>query len=240
MKGSELFDKEKVHFNLARLSKGCERFEVIIDPDKAVAYKNGSLKDIKEALKYEKIFSDAKKGLPASESSMQKNFNTSETVGVAEVILTKGDIQLSSAYRDSLREAKRRRLIELIHRNAIDPRTNLPHPVTRLENAFAEAKVKIDEHKNAQDQLEDVLRQLRPIIPIRFETRQIQLLIPTAFASKSYSTIKGFGRLVKDSWHSDGTLLAVVEIPAGLQQELVEQLNKLTHGDVEIKILEGK
>ena len=156
MKGSELFDKEKVHFNLARLSKGGERFEVIIDPDKAVAYKNGSLKDIKEALKYEKIFSDAKKGLPASESSMQKNFNTSETVGVAEVILTKGDIQLSSAYRDSLREAKRRRLIELIHRNAIDPRTNLPHPVTRLENAFAEAKVKIDEHKNAQDRYQQM------------------------------------------------------------------------------------
>jgi len=240
MKGSELYEKEKAHFNLARLNKGGERFEVIIDPDKAVAYKNGSLKDVKDALKYEKIFSDAKKGLPAPETSMQKNFNTSDALSVAEIILTKGEIQLTSAYRDSLKENKRKQLVELIHRNAIDPKTNLPHPLTRIENAFAEAKVRIDEHKKVEDQFEDVLKQLRPILPIRFETRQIQLLVPSAFASKSYPTIKGFGRIVKDSWHSDGTLLAVVEIPAGLQQELVEQLNKLTHGDVDIKILEGK
>ena len=239
MKGSELFDKERVHFNLARLTKGGERFEVIIEPDEAVAFKNGSLKDIKVALKYEKIFSDAKKGLLAPETSMQKNFNTSDPAAVAEIIISKGDIQLTSAYRDSLQEAKRRQLVELIHRNAIDPKTGLPHPATRIENAFAEAKVKIDTHKKATDQLEDVLKQLRPILPIRFETRKLQLLIPAAFASKSHSTIKGYGRIIKDSWHSDGTLLAVVEIPAGLQQELVEQLNKLTHGDVDVKILEG-
>ena len=110
MKGSELFDKEKVHFNLARLTKGGEHFEVIIEPDAAVAFKNGSLKDIKAALKYEKVFSDAKKGLLAPETSMQKNFNTSDPDAVAEIIISKGDIQLTSAYRDSLQDAKRRQL----------------------------------------------------------------------------------------------------------------------------------
>ena len=240
MKGSELYEKERVHFNLARLSKGGYRFEVIIEPDKAIAFRSGSLKDVRDALKYEKIFFDAKKGLAASESAIQNYFSTVEPLKVAEVILTKGEIQLTSAYRDSLREAKHRQLIELIHRNAIDPKTNLPHPVTRLENAFAEAKVKIDDHKRAEDQLDDVVKQLRPIIPIRFETRQLQLLIPSKFASRSYSSIKGLGRVVKDKWHSDGTLFAVIEIPAGLQQEVVEKLNKLTHGDLDIKILEGK
>ncbi|MAG16417.1 ribosome assembly factor SBDS [Candidatus Woesearchaeota archaeon] len=237
MKGSELFDKEKAHFNLARLTKGGEQFEIIVEPDKAISYKNGSISDVKETMKYEKVFSDAKKGLLASEESMKKVFETVDSVKIAEVVLSKGKIQLTSQYRDSLRDAKKKQLIELIHRNAVDPKTNLPHPVTRLENAFNEAKVHVDERK-AEDQLEGVLKLLRPILPIRFETRKLQLLIPSKYASKAYSTLKGFGRIIKDTWHSDGTLLSVIEIPAGLQQELTEQLNKLTHGDVDIKISE--
>ena len=240
MKGSELFDREKVHFNLARLVKGGERFEVIIDPNKAVAYRDGSLKEAKEVLKYEKVFSDAKKGLLSSEVSMQKNFGTSEPVKVAETILAKGLVQLTSAYRDSLRDARKRQLIEFIHRNAVDPKTGLPHPVTRLENAFAEARVKVDEHKRAEEQLEDVLKQLRPVLPIHFEVRRLQILVPAGYAPKAYPLIKNFGRVLRQVWNNDGALLSVVEVPAGVQQGLVEQLSKLTHGDVDIKDSEAE
>ena len=238
MKGTELFDKERVHFNLARLKRGGEKFEVIIQADNAVAFKRGSLKDVKDTLMYEKIFSDAKKGMMASETSIQNVFNTTDTLKVAEIVLKDGEIQLTSKYRNSLREAKQKQLIELIHRNAIDPRTSLPHPATRIENAFTEAKINLDENKTAEDQLDDVVKQLRVIMPIRFETRRLQLVIPSKFASKSHSILKNSGRLVKDSWQADGTLFAVVEIAAGLQQDMVEQLNKLTHGDVDIKVLE--
>ena len=130
--------------------------------------------------------------------------------------------------------------MQLIHRNAIDPRTNLPHPEQRISNALEEAKVRVDENRKAEDQLEDVLKKLQPILPIRFETRQLQLLVPSKFTSKAHQIMKGFGRVSKESWHSDGTLVAVVELPAGLQQELTDQLNKLTHGDIDIKVLEGK
>lgn len=240
MKGSELFDREKAHFNLARLNTAGEKFEVIIEPDKAVAYREGSLADVREAIKYEKIFSDAKKGLLASETSMQKNFKTAEPAKVAEIILAKGVVQLTSAYRDSFREAKRRQLIEFIHRNAVDPKTGFPHPVSRLENAFAEAKVRIDEHKKAEEQLEDVLKQLRPIIPIRFETKRLQILIPPSYAPKAYPVVKSFGRVIRQTWENEGSLLSVIEIPAGAYQGLVEQLNKLTHGSVDIKSLEAE
>ena len=238
MKGTELYDKERAHFNRARLKRGGEKFEVIIQADNAVAFKRGSLKDVKDTLMYEKIFSDAKKGMMASETSIQNVFNTTDTLKVAETILKDGEIQLTSQYRNSLREAKHKQLIELIHRNAIDSRTNLPHPVTRIENAFKEAKINVDENKTAENQLDDVVKQLRVIMPIRFETMKLQLVIPSRFASKSHSILKNAGRLVKDSWQADGTLFAVVEIAAGLQQDMVEQLNKLTHGDVDIKVLE--
>lgn len=240
MKGSETYDKERVHLNVARISRGGEHFEVIIEPDNAVAYRNNTLSDIRAALKYEKVFSDAKKGLPAPLDSMKKAFETSDILKVAEFILKHGEIQLSEHYRESLREAKRKQIVELIHRNAIDPRTNLPHPVQRIENAFTVAKVRIDENKKAEDQLDEIVKKLRPVMPIHFETRKIQLVIPSSYASKAHPILKGFGRILKDTWHSDGTLLAVVEIPAGLQQEMIERLNKLTHGDIDVKVLEEK
>ncbi|MBI2142795.1 ribosome assembly factor SBDS, partial [Candidatus Woesearchaeota archaeon] len=40
-----------------------------------------------------------------------------------------------------------------------------------------------------------------------------------------------------DSWQNDGSLIAVVEVPAGLQQDLFSELNRLTHGDVESKVI---
>ncbi len=240
MKGSETYDKERVHFNIARMSRCGEKFEVIIDPDKAVAYRDSEGGDVRAALKYEKIFLEARKGLPASEASMKKAFETSDVLKVAEFILRRGEVQLSEQYRESLREAKRKQLIEIIHRNAIDPRTKLPHPLQRIENAFEVAKVKIDENRKAEDQLEDVMKALRPVMPISFETRKVQLIVPSACASKANQLIKGFGRVVDNKWHSDGTLLAVVEIPAGLQQDMVDRLNKLAHGDIDVKVLEEK
>ena len=238
MKGSELFDKEKVSFNLARYSHGGEKFEVVVDPDKVIAFKNGTLKDVKEALTSEKVFSDAKKGMIAPDSSLTRSFETTDPLKVAEIILMKGKVQLTSEYRDNLRDIKKRQIIDLIHRNSIDPRTSAPHPVQRIENAFTQAKVKIDEHKNAEDQLDEIRKKLQPIMPIRFETRKLQLTIPSTYASQAFPSLKKYGRISKDSWQSDGSLLTVVEIPAGLQEEMMEHLNKLTHGDVEMKVLD--
>ncbi len=240
MRISDTYDRERIHFNIARISRGGEKFEVIIDPDKAVAYRNNAAGDVRAALKYEKVFSDAKKGLPSPEDSMKKAFDTSDVLKVSDFIIRHGEVQLSAHYRDSLREAKRKQLIEIIHRNAIDPRTKLPHPVQRIENAFEIAKVRIDESRNAEDQLEDVMKALRPVMPISFETRKLQLVVPAAYASKANQLIKSVGRIVDSKWHSDGTLLAVVEIPAGLQQDMIERLNKLAHGDVDVKVLEEK
>ena len=156
MKGFQTFDRERVSFNLAKLKKGGETFEIAIDPDLAIDLKHGKDVDMRDVLKSEDIFSDAKKGTLASESKMHELFNTSDPLKVAEAIINDGQIQLSSEYREKLREEKKNKIVNIIHRNAIDPKTNLPHPPQRIENAFKEAKVHIDEFKKAEelDQLE--------------------------------------------------------------------------------------
>jgi ribosome maturation protein SDO1 len=234
------YDKERIHLNLAKLKKGKENFEIDIDADSAVAYKEGKAIDIKDILKAQTIFSDAKKGLVASEHLMQQLFGTSDSIKVAEIIIKEGEIQLTAEYREKLRQNKRRRIIDIIHRNAVDPKTHLPHPVQRIENAFDEAKVKIDEFKSAEKQLQDVLKKLRMVLPIRFEVKEMAVKIPAEYAAKSYSIVKSFGTIQKEDWQSDGSWIVVVEVPGGLEQDFYDKLNSFTHGNNETKVLKVK
>ncbi|MFH1063497.1 MAG: ribosome assembly factor SBDS [Candidatus Woesearchaeota archaeon] len=230
-------DQERVSFNLAKLRKGGHTFEVVIDPDNAIAYKKGSAVDIKEVLKGEKIFFDAKKGVFASEADMKALFNSSDPLKVANIILKEGEIQLTTEYRDKLRADKRKRVIAIIHRNAMDPKTKLPHPLVRLENAFEQAKCKIDEFKSAEEQVGDVVKALRSLLPLKIEQVLLQITIPPQYAHQAYGALKRMGDIKQETWGSDGSIVVKFQIPAGLQEEVMEKMNSMTHGGVDINLL---
>jgi ribosome maturation protein SDO1 len=231
---------ERLHINLAKLKRNGRKFEIVVDPDKAVDYKAGRIENISEVLVAEHIFEDAQKGVFSPEQDLKTAFPGMDTLQVAELILKKGELQLSSKYRDGLQEEKRRRIIEIIHQNGINPKNNLPHPVIRIENAFAEAKIRIDDKKSAEDQVQGILKKLQAVMPIRFEHKHLQIHISANYAKKYYKLIHSYGKIMKDEWLDDGCYFCVIEVPAGLYTDLIDELSKKTHGGVEIKILSEK
>jgi ribosome maturation protein SDO1 len=224
------------HMSVARLKHGSEVFEVVIDPEKAIAARHGKA-DIRDAVKVQKVFSDAKKGLLASEERMQALFKTADPLEVAKLIIAKGDIQVTAEYRAQLQEQKRRLIVDFIRRNAVNPQTHAPHPAERIEAAMGEAKVRVDEFKSAESQVDDILKALRPIIPIKFEVKDIELQIPAAFAGKAHPAVKQYGKIIRESWNTDGSWTGVLEIPGGMEQELYDRLNALTRGALVAKVL---
>lgn len=234
-------DQERVSFNLARLKKGGKTFEAVIEPDNAIAYKKGATGiDIKDVLRGEHIFSDAKRGELAVESDMKSLFNSSDPLKVADIILNHGEIQLTTEFRDKLRADKKKRIIELVHRNAMDPKTKLPHPLTRIQNAIEQANVKIDEFKTAEEQVGDVVKAIRTILPISIEQVTIQIDIPPQHAHQAYGALKRMCEIKQETWGSDGSLVVKVRMPAGLQEDALGKMNSMTHGGVDIKIIEEK
>lgn len=235
MRGGPTYDHERVQFNLAKLRKGGEEFEIVVDPDLAVAYKEGEKVDLRELLKAEKVFGDAKKGLLASEEHMQTVFGTLEVLDIAKKILDDGEIQLTAEHRNRIREDKKRRLLERIRRNAIDPKTGLPHPAKRIELAFEEAKIRIEETKTIDAQIKDIVQKLQPILPIRFEKSVFRIHLNADYAQKLYGDIKNFGTIKREEWLNDGSWVCFLEIPAGMQDELIDMLNEKTHGGADIE-----
>ena len=225
---------------IARLKKNGQNFEALVDCGNAVMLREGKNVDMKDVLAAMKIFSDGKKGFEASENSMKQIFGTDDAEEIAREIILKGEIQLTAEYRNGLRERKRKQIINLIHRNGVDPRTHAPHPVNRIENAFEEVKFHVDEYASVEEQLQEALKKLRIVMPIKFEVKEISIKIGPQYAPKAYPIIKKYGTMLKEEWLNNGYYTALVEMPGGLEDEFYEKLNNVCHGEVESKILKTK
>jgi len=220
---------------VAKLKKGESHFEILVDCEKALELRKGKDVDMDDILATNDIFKDVKRGEHASD--LLKFFKTENKREIARKIIMEGEVQMTSEYKKKLRDEKRKQIINIIHRNAVDPNTGFPHPPQRIDNALNEIKVNIDEFKPAEEQLQHILPKLRVILPLKYEIREIAIRIPGTYAGKCISVLKQYGKLLKDEWQNDGSLVAVVEVPAGIQEEFFDKLNGLAHGEVESKIL---
>jgi ribosome maturation protein SDO1 len=238
MHKENIFDKEKVHFNLIKYKKFGKTFELVVEPDLAInlkATKSRSDEDIRNMLRAEKIFFDAQKGALADEKDLIEVFGTKDFFKIAKKMLDEGEVQLTSEYREQLREEKRKKIVQLIHRVCIDPKSGLPHPVTRIENAIHEAKVKIDEYASAEDQLQEVINKLKPIIPIKMEEKLITITMNMHQAAKLRGIMLGYGTIEHEEWYGE-MYICKLKVPAGIYADLVDELNGKTHGGVDIKV----
>ncbi len=221
----------------AHLQRGGETFEILVQPDAVERLRAGKDVDLVGSLAVDAVFRDVKKGLRASEEKMKELFGTDDAVKVAEIIIKKGEVHLSTEQRRALQELKRKRIISHIAANAVNPQSGTPHPPQRIELALAEAKVQIDPIKPVEDQISRVLEALRPLLPISMEKAKMAIKLPASHAGRAYGEIRSYGTLVKEEWQSDGSWIGIVEIPAGLQGEFLDRLNEKTHGNVETKIV---
>ncbi|MFQ5815148.1 MAG: ribosome assembly factor SBDS [Candidatus Hydrothermarchaeaceae archaeon] len=222
---------------IARLETHGEHYEVLVDPDLALGFKRGKDIDISSVLAVETIFKDAKKGDRASEEHMTKIFANPDPMEIAKQIIKKGEIQLTTEQRRRMLEDRKKQIVAIIARNAINPQMDAPHPPHRIERAMEEAKVHVDLNKTAEEQVKGVVKALRPILPIRFEERRIAVKIPAQYAARAHSTVKEFGDIKKEEWLNDGSWAFIMDMPAGAVEEFFNELNSLTRGDVETKIL---
>ncbi len=225
---------------IAKLKTHGANFEVLVDCNNAIAVKGGKEIDMNDVLATSTIFSDSKKGEQVPENQLKQVFGTTDLNEVAKEIIKKGEIQLTAEYRNQLKETKRKQIIDMIHRNGVDPKTHLPHPITRIELALEEAKFHVDEYKSVQKQVQEILKKLRVILPIKFEMKELAVKIPGDHAAKSYTLLHNFGKILKEEWQKDGSYVAVLEIPGGLEQDFYDKLNSVTHGDNEVKLIKTK
>ncbi len=221
---------------IARITREGEHFEILVKPEPALSYRIGKINSVSKVLVTDTLFTDANKGLRASEDQLQKAFGTSDPVKIVPVILKKGTLQLTTEQRKKLTEKKRRQIVSFITRQCVDPKTNLPHPPLRIEKAMEQVHYPIDPFAEVGEQAKEIIKLLRPILPLKTEEVSVAVRIPPEYAGKVYGTVKGFGTIKREEWKADGSWFTIVEMPAGLYGSFLEKLGEMTKGNLEAKL----
>ncbi|MFH1307396.1 MAG: ribosome assembly factor SBDS [archaeon] len=204
-----------------------KEFQILVDFDKALKYKKGENVSVGEVVLTDEIFYDIKKGLKASNSDLEKTFGSSDIIKVEEKIIKNGSIQVPADHRDKEKEQKLKQIVEFLIKNAVDPRTAMPHTPTRIEDAIKQSGINID-NRPVEEQISKIIEKIREILPVKIETKKLRIKIPAVHTGKIYSLIKEYKE--KEDWMGNGDLICVINLPIGMQMDFYDKLNAVTHG----------
>ena len=221
---------------IARLHYSGQRFEILVDPNKALDFKRGVKVDMNEILEYPAVYRDVRNTEMVAGHDLQKVFGTTDIAKIAQKIIKEGELQLTTEQRRTMVEQKKNQIVNIIAKKGINPQTNAPHPPQRILNVMDKAGVNIDPFLDAEMQIDKVLKEIKTLIPIKFQKVTLQLKVPPQFAGKTYTLLKTSGTILNEQWLNDGSLQVSIQILAGIQDELFQKLASLTHGQYESKV----
>jgi len=216
----------------AKIKKKGKDFEILVDLDKALGFKKqrleGSPTSLRDILAISDVFTDQKKGFKASSTDLKAAFGTDDLFKISGVIINEGEVQLTQEYRDKMREAKIKQIVEFLARNCMDPRTQAPYTSQRIEQAIKQSGSKIDD-RNVDEQIPNIIKDIEKIIPIKIAMKKLEITVMPQYTGQIYNLIKTFKK-DKEDWLNDGSLRCIIQIPAGMQLEFYDKLNSMTHG----------
>ena len=221
---------------VVRYSFSGDKFELLVKPDPAFDYKLGKISDISKILVSDEIYTDSNKGNRATNEKLNQVFKTQDSMKIAEIIMKKGELNLTTEQRKKMTSEKRKQLVTFIAKTYVDPRSHLPHPPLRIEQAMDDGRVTVEPFKNADEQVKDVVEKLRPIIPLKSENLILEISVPAQFVAQSYTVLKSTGTLKKEDWQPNGSLKAILEIPAAARPNVIDRLGSITKGTATVEV----
>jgi len=222
---------------VAKLESHGETFEILLDPAAMDILKADKQVDLVDYLAVEEVFKNASKGTRPAEDKIKEAFGSEDISVIAKKIIEKGEVQITAEQRKEMLEVKKHQVITYIAANAINPQTKLPHPALRIELALEEAKFHVDPFKPLDKEIEEAMKLLRPLLPIRFEKSKIAIKLKGDDYGRCYDDMIHYGMIDREEWEADGSWIGIMEIPAGLVPELTEKLKHKTKGAASVKLI---
>jgi len=211
-------------------------FEIICKVGAPLLFRDGKEVNIENVLESDEVFKDFKKGVKASDSEIEVSFNTLDRMQVCRTILEQGEIQYTTEERRSFVEKKRNEIVNFIHKYYVDPRTKMPHPIVRIENALEELKVRVDPHLSAKKQVKEIIKSLPEVLPVKKMIIEAVIKIPHKFLGQIYGIFKDVVTIVNENYTTEGCDYSVSFVP-GDYDALVADLNSLCQDEYEMSIV---
>ena len=226
------------HAVVARLDSHGERFEILVDPRQAALVRQGQPVNIEDVVAALNVFGNASKATRASDEALMKVFHTTDFATIARRIIEKGrdPPHCRAAQADDRGKAPSGHHVHCPELRSI-PRPGIPTPRPGSKWPWKRrGSISIPSSTLTS-------RSRRPSRPFAPSSRSgsrnsgSRSRSPPDFAAKAYGDIAAGSIMEKDEWQKDGSWVCVVRIPAGIQGEFYDLINKLSKGEGQVKIL---
>lgn len=192
---------------IVRLKRGKETFEVLTFEGAVTKYRQNDMKKLEDVLASgDVIFTDVKKGKQASKEQLAVAFGDVERHAMLEMLVKKGEVQVSAGERKDKLEAKRAEIVAHIHKTFVDPARGGPVPVTRIDNALNQLKPRIDPDVAADRQVGAMLPKLTQILPLRKGGAVVTgtIKVPSKWIGSAGSVVRKHGTVTEEEFGADG------------------------------------
>ncbi|KAH3732591.1 rRNA metabolism protein, SBDS family [Pelomyxa schiedti] len=222
-------------YQVVRYRHGKVTYEVLAKLGTVPKYREGNL-GLDKVLFADEIFTNVQKGEKAKGTDLRAAFGTDNVTDCIKVILTKGEFQLTADQRREKVEAKKREIINYIHKYYIDPRAKTPHPVTRIENALETLKIHVDPDLPVDRQIPDIVKRLPEVMPVKKSEIEATISVPHAFLGASAGVIARYCHVNREQYTDEGCNMAISLVP-GDYDSLLAEMNRITKGAFQIDVV---
>jgi len=217
-----------------KTSKGVD-WEVLCKPGAAQKFRDKKLGFGNVMMADEIFVGHYQKGERAKPADIAAEFPGGMEKALEHIVLN-GTIALSQKERDEKVNAKKLEIISFIHKYYVDPKTNGPHPVTRIENALTTLKIHPDPDIPVDRQVQDIIKKMPGVLALRKCEMQATLSIPTQYAGSASGVVRKFASVNREKYTATAAVLDVSFVP-GEYDALVAELTKITKGDFQIDVV---
>ncbi len=224
--------------SIVRYQTHGRRFEMLVDPEKAWLFLQGEEIDPDDIFEAYQVYENISRGVRSPQDDLDLVFGELEERAIATKILSEGNLQLTEEQRREIFKEKREEIVDFIATHCINPRDNVPIPKDRLEKAILDLGVNIKYKEDVRTQAMDIIKALKPVMPIRFESVILAIKVPATYTGPVYGLFHNYGQIEAEEWQSDGSLVIKLQLPSGLQADFLEELTSKTKGKSQVKVLE--
>ncbi len=119
-------------------------------------------------------------------------------------ILAKGELQVSDKERQSQLESTFRDVATVVTDMCVNPDTKRPYTVGVVERAIKDVHYSIKPHKSTKQQALDVIRLLKPTMPIERAKMRLKVTLPSREARKVREKIGPMLTTEQEEWEEGG------------------------------------
>ena len=209
----------------ARIRRGKNNFEILVDLEEALKVKKGE-GNISSAVLTDSVFFNLKSGEHAGQDVLEVEFGTGDFYEICGKIIKSGEVVLPSDYVNENVEKRYKQVVDFLVKNAVSPEGR-PYTPDRMMAALKEARIEV-KNKSIESQIKEIVDHLQRVLPLKIETKRIRITIPAQHTGKAYGIVSEFKE--EEEWLSNGDLVIVVRMPAGIVMDFYDRLNSCTHG----------